>query len=73
VLVQHLVSSLSLGDCSDHRLREDVNARSTKYKNSSVLLLFHPLVQALYIQHLLLKISHNFSDKDVPMAGGITY
>jgi len=23
VLVQHLVSSLSLGDCSDHRLREN--------------------------------------------------
>jgi len=23
VLVQHLVSSLSLGDCLDHRLRED--------------------------------------------------
>jgi len=23
VLVQHLVSSLSLDDCSDHRLRED--------------------------------------------------
>ena len=24
VLVQHLVSSLSLGDCSDHRLREEL-------------------------------------------------
>jgi len=23
VLVQHLVSSLSVGDCSEHRLRED--------------------------------------------------
>jgi len=29
VLVQHLVSSLSLGDCSVHRLREDSVTVST--------------------------------------------
>ena len=30
VLVQHLVSSLSLGDCSVHRLREDSRSLCTK-------------------------------------------
>ena len=31
VLVQHLVSSLSLGDCSVHRLREDCKLKQTQY------------------------------------------
>jgi len=32
VLAQHLVSSLSLGDCSVHRLREDSSSFSFKKK-----------------------------------------
>jgi len=34
VLVQHLVSSLSLGDCSDHRLRKDCSPLVTWGLNS---------------------------------------
>ena len=36
VLVQHLVSSLSLGDCSVHRLREDRSVHSLREESRSL-------------------------------------
>jgi len=57
VLVQHLVLSLSLGDCSVHRLRED-------YRNTFITLLYmfrailcsSSVRQIVLVQHLVLSL-----------------
>ena len=55
VLVQHLVSSLSLGDCSVHRLREDERILVTCVLNSHLKRVTIP--DAVLIQFDLLKMS----------------
>jgi len=59
VLLQHLVSSLSLGDCSVHRLREDSRnlcteqsrkeSDDTRYCNNTIVLL---KVSKIVLEHV---------------------
>ena len=55
VLVQHLVSSLSLGDCSVHRLREDSSLLVACVLNGDQTRVTAP--DAVLMQFVLLKIS----------------
>ena len=55
VLVQHLVSALSLGDCSVHRLREDEIPLVTCVLNSHLKRV--TISNAVLIQFHLLKMS----------------
>ena len=61
VLVQHLVSSLSLGDCSVHRLREDwldwVSCWSAWHSIQPVLLCSPSGGQIVLVQHLVSSLS----------------
>ena len=55
MLVQHLVSSLSLGDCSAHRLREAERPLVTCVLNSHLKTVTIP--DAVLTQFVLLKMS----------------
>jgi len=51
VLVQHLASSLCLGDCSVHRLREDSRNLCTEHVSSTTVLIFRRTI--VLVQHLV--------------------
>ena len=63
VLTQHLASSLSLGDCSAHRLRKDSHAQILYYTFIMFLYMFRALLclssggQIVLTQHLVSSLS----------------